>query len=363
MLAEKLAALRLPPLMVSGDGTPVDSAERWRVRRRELIELLSRVEYGYTPPAPRRVYAEPIPEPNRQIGDQAYADKAVQQRIELSFETPGGPFTFPIVLIVPKAVARAPVFVNIAFRRELPDRYLPVEEIIDRGYAIATYCYEDVTSDNVAEFDKLGALYPRDARTGWGKIGIWAFAASRVLDYLETRADIDAARACVTGHSRLGKTALWCGAQDERFAMVVSNDSGCGGAALTRDKQGEQVTDSIRLFPYWYCGNYASWQGRAHEMPFDQHMLLALIAPRRLYVCSAEKDSWADPEHEFLSCVAASEAWTVQRVPGLVTPDALPVPDSPLHEGGICYHMRRGTHFFSRTDWLHHMACRDRYHI
>ena len=123
-----------------------------------------------------------------------------------------------------------------------------MEEILDHGFAVAAFCYEDVTDDS-ADFNKLAAMYPRDEKTGWGKIGMWAFAASRVLDYLETREDIDATRACISGHSRLGKTALWCAAQDERFSMVVSNNSGCSGAALSRGKIGENIEKITNVFP------------------------------------------------------------------------------------------------------------------
>lgn len=356
MLKEKLAARNIPALLTMNDGKPVKTPDDWRARRREIIDLLSREEYGYTPAAPENVTGE-----IKESAD-AFANKATQQTIVLSFDTPNGPFSFPFTLIVPKGVEKAPVFVIIAFRPDVPDRYLPTEEIIDHGFSIATFCYNDVSEDS-ENFDKLATMYPRDEKTGWGKIGMWAFAASRVLDYLETRDDIDATRACVTGHSRLGKTALWCGAQDERFSMVISNCSGCSGAAISRDKVGETVEFIANRFPYWFCGAYQAWRGRDHEMPFDQHMLLALVAPRKLYVCSAEEDTWADPESEFLGCVAASEAWTALRVPGLVTPDALPTVGEPLMDGGVCYHVRAGSHFFSRTDWLNHMACRERYGV
>ena len=356
MLKEKLAARGIPALMTMNDGRPVKTPDDWRARRVELIDLLSREEYGYTPAAPEKVTGEV------EAKADAFANKASQETVRLSFDTPSGPFSFPFTLVTPKAVKKAPVFVVIAFRPEVPDRYLPTEEIIDHGFAIATFCYKDVTDDS-AEFDKLAAMYPRDPKTGWAKIGMWAFAASRVLDYLETREEIDATRACVTGHSRLGKTALWCGAQDERFAMVISNCSGCSGAAISRDKIGESVDRIAQVFPFWFCGNYQAWRGREHEAPFDQHMLLSLVAPRKLYVCSAEEDSWADPQSEFLSCVAASEAWTALRVPGLVTPDEMPALNQPLTDGGVCYHVRSGSHFFSRTDWLNHMACREKYNI
>ncbi len=361
MLKEKVAARLLPELMKLKNGQPVQNVDDWRVRRRELIDLLSREEYGYTPAAPAAVKATIAPPPPGR-GYNTCAGKAIKQEIELSFETPNGEFSFPFTLAVPKAVPKAPVFVYINFRPDFPDRYLPVEEIIDNGFAVAVFYYKDVTDDS-ANFDKLATMYPRDEKTGWGKIGMWAFAASRILDYLETRDDIDCTRACVSGHSRLGKTALWCGAQDERFAMVISNCSGCSGAAITRDKIGESVDRIAQVFPYWFCGNYQAWRCRESEMPFDQHMLLALVAPRKLYVASAEEDAWADPESEFLCCVAASEAWTVNRVAGLVTPNAMPEMNVPLHEGGICYHVRTGSHYHSRTDWLYHMQCRQKHHV
>ena len=356
MIQEKLQARKLPPLLVMNNGASVQTADDWRIRRRELLSLLSREVYGYTPEAPAKV------EGVIESSEIAFAGKATQARVHLSFDTPNGSFSFPFTLITPVSAQKSPVFVNINFRPDVPDKYLPAEEIIDHGFAVATFFYKDVTSDG-PDWDGLAAMYPRDEKTGWGKIGMWAFAASRILDYLEQQDAYDLTRACVCGHSRLGKTALWCSAQDERFSMAVSNDSGCTGAAITRSKAGETVQDIITRFPYWFCGNYHSWAGREYEMPFGQHMLLALTAPRKLYVCSATEDKWADPESEFLCCAAASEAWSLLRVPGLVTPDEMPTPDVPLMDGGICYHLRTGTHFYSRTDWLYQMSCRERYHI
>ena len=360
VLQEKLNARRLPALMTMHNGQPVQTPDGWRERRRELMDLLSREEYGVTPAPPTAVSAAVDPASGQ--GNSICAGKAVRQLIRLSFDTPGGPFTFTLTLITPTRVPRAPAFVYMDFQANPPSANVPVEEIIDHGFALAAFSYQDITSDGPAS-DGLAALYPRDEKTGWGKLGMWAFAASRVLDYLETRGDIDEARVGVTGHSRLGKAALWCGAQDERFSMTVANDSGCSGAAISRGKTGESIDIIAKRFPFWFCGNYQAWRGREEEAPFDQHMVVALCAPRRVYVCSASMDDWADPESEFLSCAAASPAWTAHRVPGLITPDALPETDVPLTEGGVCYHKRWGTHDYSRTDWLWQMACRERFHV
>lgn len=334
----------------------VRTVDDWRARRRELLELLSREEYGFTPEAPEAVRANVI------TTERVCAGKAMQSRVELSFDTPNGECTFPINLVVPVNGQPAPAFVALCFRPEIPDKYLPIEEIVDHGFAVASLYYKDVTADS-AELDGLAAMYPIDPAVGWGKLGMWAFAASRVMDYLETLESIDPARVCVIGHSRLGKTALWCAAQDERFSMAVSNDSGCSGAAISRGKVGESIEAIVNRFPYWFCGNYRSWAGREHEAPFDQHMLLALVAPRRLYVCSATEDEWADPASEYAGAREASAAWRFLRAPGLVGSGELPAPESPLHAGHVAYHLRTGPHFQGRADWGYVMEYRERHGV
>lgn len=359
MIHSLLESRKLPDLFKMNDGAQITTAANWEAHRKELLDLLSDHLFGYTPAAPERCDGEVL-----SADDTAFAGKAVHEKLRLSFDTPKGVFSFPVSFIRPKAVCPAPLFVAIAFRPDVPDRYLPIEEIIDHGYAVATFCYNDVTSDNGDE-DGLLTCYPRDSKTGWGKIGMWAFAASRVLDYALTRDKVDGSRVAVVGHSRLGKTALWCGAQDERFSMVISNDSGCSGAAITRGKIGETIaliTQADR-FPYWFCQNYLAWAGREEEAPFDQHMLLSLIAPRRLYVASAELDDWSDPQSEFLCCAAASPVWSLYDHPGLISPDALPQIGDAFHDGFVGYHLRSGMHFFSRTDWLRFIEYRDRHGV
>ena len=357
MLTDKIESRKLPDLLSLSDGTKVTSKEDWERRRGEIRELLLREEYGFMPEAPEEVRSSV-----QQTDNDAFAGKAIWTKLRISFDTPKGEFSFPIDLILPKAVKRPPVFLHIAFRPDIPDRYLPVEELVDNGFAIANFCYHDVTAD-AADESGLASMYERDPLYGWGKIGMWAWAASRVMDYLTALDTVDSARVAVVGHSRLGKTALLCGALDERFSMVISNDSGCGGAAFNRWKGGERIKDLERVVPYWFCGQFQNHVDRENEMPFDQHYLLAMSAPRALYVASAQLDDWADPLSEFLSAFAVSPVYALYGRKGLVTEDELPAVNQPLQEGTVGYHMRTGSHFFSRTDWLYYMQYRKTHNV
>lgn len=363
-----IEARKLPPLLALADGTPVHTKADWQVRRRELLTLLAREEYGFTPAAPESVQAKV------QSREDICQGKATLTRLMLSFTAEKGPCSFPVSLVLPKVQSPMPAFVYVAFEADIPGKYMPVEAIVEQGYAVAMFCYKDVTDDSDRQ-DGLAALYSADPQTGWGKIGMWAFACSRVMDYLLTLPEIDPARVCVSGHSRLGKTALWCAAQDERFSMAVANESGCSGAAISRGKNGETIRAIVERFPFWFCGNYRHWMDREFEAPFDQHMLLALIAPRRLYVCSAEEDLWAGPLSELLGAEAASEAWRFLGMPGLVVPEGAapvrtapngtqtPVVDVPFHEGAVAYHQRKGVHSHDLEDWLYQMAYRKLHNV
>lgn len=337
-----------PELFTFKDGTPVITAADWQKRRKEIVAILAENEFGITPPAPACVKGEVIPSKETHCCGNASCEK-----VNISFETERGEFTFPINLFIPKCDKPVPVMLLINFRPDRYDKYCPTEEIIDNGFALAQLYYNDITTDDCFDFDKLASMYDRSKSNSWGQIGIWAFAASRVIDYLVTRPEIDKENIAVVGHSRLGKTALWCGAQDERVKYTCSNDSGCAGAAYERIKHGESetlkaITDR---FPFWFCENYAKYADKVNEMPFDQHFLIAACAPRYVCVNSASLDAWADPYSEQLSCVGASPAWTLCGKTGFAG-DTTPVAVGECNaDGDIAYHLRPGKHFLSRYDW------------
>lgn len=322
----------------------------WAARRREIIGILEVNEYGRMPPAPAMTGAEII------ASKPDFAGKAKNDTARISFETPGGEFSFPLTVITPVSKARAPMFLMLSFNPGAQDAYCPAEEILDAGYGIARIYYKDIVNDNLnGDFsDGLGRLYVRGARASaeWGKIGMWAYAASRAMDYLITRPDVDEARVALTGHSRLGKTALWCGALDERFGAVIANDSGAGGAALYRGKTGEHISDFVRsgMWDWFAEGIKAHADGEA-DMPFDQHMLLALIAPRPLLIGTAREDSWADPEAERDACLLASKAYEALGLKGLIAPGGALKAGDEYQQGNIAFHTRAGAHFLSRDDW------------
>lgn len=353
MLKNDIAARKLPPTLPEGL-----CACEWQAYRARTLDMFMREEYGITPPAPPEVRAE-----KGAYEANAWAGKADHYPVKLSFDTPRGEFSFTADIIIPKADHPLPMFLYMSFLPYPNGRYGPIEEIVDGGYAMATFCYNDVTKDNADMSDGLAGMYPRnDPAADWGKIGMWAFAASRVMDYVQTLPEIDKSRIFSVGHSRLGKTSIWCAVQDERFAGGVSNDSGCSGAAITRDKQGERISDITRTFPFWFCGNYQKYVDREHDMPFDQHQLLALMAPRALYVASAQEDIWADPYSEFMSATLASDAYNLLGGKGLINESGefISVGES-LHDGDVGYHLRSGVHFLSRYDWQQYMRFFDKH--
>lgn len=323
------------------------------VTAEEATRMLCTCEYGLPPKQPENVtFTE------KDVRTDFCAGKAIMHQVTASVEENGKSFAFPFHFVCPKSDTPVPVVVLINFRGAVPDEYLPSEEICDAGVAVASFDYQVVSPDNDDFASLAGGFLGVDRMDPHapGKIAIWAWAARIVMDYLETRPEVDLKNAAVAGHSRLGKTALFAGLFDERFRFVWSNDSGCSGAALFRDKVGESAADICRVFPFWFCPNFANYTASDDALPYDQHFLLSLLAPRKLYVSSAEDDEWADPQSELRSCIAATPAFEAAGLPGLVTDTDVSKAGVVLHEGNIGYHCRSGEHYLSREDWQQFIA-------
>ncbi len=316
--------------------------------KREIIELLLSEEYGYLPDVACSVSAMLVSE------DELFcAGKAVYRELQLSLKMENGTFSLPIYYVQLLSGGKTPCIVQINFRSNVPDKYQPTEEIIDAGYSIISFNYEDVTSDSADFTDKLaGYIYKNGERAlrDCGKIGLWAWALMRVIDFAVTLPEIDASRISVAGHSRLGKTALLAGALDDRIYCAYSNDSGCSGAAISRGKGGERIADICRQFGYWFSKRYEMYVNNEKALPFDQHFLIAANAPHRVYVASARGDGWADPESEYLSCVLAAPYYEEHGLASKITPK-MPNIGRKIKNGYIGYHIRAGKHYFSREDW------------
>ncbi len=377
----KVPHYTLPDPLVMENGQKVTDAETWKTKRRpELLALFKEHVYGAMPPAMK------IAQVKDQGQDQnAIEGKGIRKEVTLSFKADGSGPKINVLILLPKnAKGPVPAFAGYNFngnhtvnadpgirlsrvwnrkpgseakiaeestRGSSASRW-QVEKILSQGYALVTVYYGDVDPDFYDDFKNgVHVLYPdyQNRDDNWTAIGGWAWGMSRVLDYLETEPAIDATRVAVIGHSRLGKTSLWTGATDERFALVISNDSGCGGAALARRQFGETVARINTSFPHWFCKNHKKYNNNEAEMPVDQHELIALMAPRPVYVASAQGDQWADPKGEFLSCVEAGPVYRLFGLEGLPT-TTWPEVNHPI-AGQIAYHIRTGKHDVTAYDW------------
>lgn len=350
MITEELLKRRLPDPLVTPDGGRITSLSDWPAQRERIKALLSEQEYGFLPEAPDALYFRVV-----SSNERFCASRATLKQIVATVVLRGGAFSFPFAFGYPNKEGRFPAVVHLDFGDAIPTRYLPAEEILDHDIAFAHFFYKDVTSDDWDFTNGLsGILFPdgRRGRSDTGKISMWAWAAMRIMDFLMQQDNIDKNNIAVAGHSRLGKTALYTGAFDDRFAFAFSNDSGSCGAALSRGKMGQDIHSAYGSFGFWFCENYAQYVDREYELPFDQHFLHALIAPRSFYVASAEEDLWADPQSEYLACVAAEDVYRLHGLSGLVHPDRFPEIGETMHEGEGGYHLRQGSHYFSRHDWL-----------
>ncbi|MDP5272659.1 dienelactone hydrolase family protein [Chengkuizengella axinellae] len=350
---------KVPDTLYTQKGEKVTAAEQWeQVRRPEVLALFREHVYGVNPvERPDSLSFNIVETKEGMMGG-----KATRKQVDISFEGPGGKGTIRLLLFVPsKQKKPVPAFLLINKRgldhmdpeREKRSGYWPAESIVERGYAAAVFWTNDVDPDEHDEFKNgVHGIFDDKERpsNAWGTIGAWAWGASRVMDYLEADSDIDADRVAVAGHSRTGKTALWAGAVDERFAFVISNDSGNTGAAISRGKIGETINQINTKFPHWFNENYKTYNDKEFDLPIDQHMLLSLIAPRSVYVASATEDEWADPKSEFLSLVYATPVYQLYGFNGLGT-NQFPQPESPIIGDKMGHHIRIGKHNLTQYDW------------
>ncbi|RUL87410.1 acetylxylan esterase [Tautonia sociabilis] len=370
----KVPDYTLPDPLVAEDGTRVMSPEQWRdVRRPEILRLFSELMYGKTPGGrPERMRWEVV-----DSSDDALDGLATRKQIRIFFDGRDDGPRMDLLLYTPAAAeGPVPTFLGLNFRGNhtvfpdpailLPDgadeadrgerrgRW-PIDVILRNGFGVATAWYFDIDPDVKDQWsDGVHPIFyaegqDRPLPDEWGAIGAWAWGLSRAMDYLEADEDVDGSRVIVLGHSRLGKTSLWAGAQDERFALVISNDSGCGGAALSRRRFGETVERINTTFPHWFSDSFNQFNANEDSLPFDQHMLIALIAPRPVLVCSAEEDLWADPRGEFLSAKHAGPVYRLLGADDLGVDEMPPV--NTLVGGTIGYHIRPGAHDVTLRDW------------
>lgn len=393
----KIPGFTLPDPLVADAGKPVSDAETWHaVRRPEILKLFQTQVYGRGPePCPiSAVVGKTEPD--------ALGGKATRREVAVAFGDPH--VTMNLLIYTPTGKESSPAFLGLNFKGNhsieadssitLSDRWMrpdkgrvennraterargaaasrwPVEMIIDHGYALVTIYYGDIDPDFDDGFNNgIHAHFATQTESipqgqKWGSIAAWAYGLSRALDYLQTDPLIDGDRVAVIGHSRLGKTSLWAGASDQRFKLVISNNSGCGGAALSRRAIGETIGRINTVFPHWFCDNYLKYNENEDACPVDQHQLISLIAPRAVYIASATGDRWADPKGEFLSAVYADPVYRLLGTNGMggdAPPDEMPPPDQPIKTGTIGYHIRTGKHDVTSYDWQQYLDFADRH--
>ena len=389
----KVPSYTLPDPLLCADGSVVTDSAAWFAKRRnKVLELFRSQVYGRAPRKPDEVSYRVVE------SGGAFDGLAERKQVEITFKNKRRELTIGVLIYIPAARDGAvPAFMGLNFagnhtlsndpavllnkswmrpgkpgvvenrateesRGASASRWA-IETIIKRGYGLVSCYYGDIDPDfDDGFFNGVHPLFDStvpNVRPGdmWGSIGAWAWGLSRILDYLETDEDIAHDRVAVLGHSRLGKTSLWAGARDKRFAMVISNNSGCGGAALSRRAYGETVGVINTSFPHWFCDNFLQYNDNESALPVDQHMLISLIAPRPVYVASAVEDRWADPRGEYLSLKNADPVYLITSGDTLACA-SMPGVDQPVI-GRMSYHIRSGKHDVTAFDWEQYLKWAD----
>lgn len=361
----KVPSYTLPDPLRTQGGQSVTSVKTWEtVRRPELLRLFEENVYGRTPRLNLRFRPTVTREDPAAMNGQAHLR-------EVTLRAGSGKDTLAIrlVLFTPNAVRRPPVFLLINNRgrentdptRVVKSDFWPAEAVVARGYAVAAFHVSDLAPDDKTAYQTgVLRLHPESLTRpdGMKALGAWAWGASRVLDYFEQAGSVDAKKVVVVGHSRGGKAALWCGAQDPRVAITVSNESGCGGAALSKRIFGETVKRINDVFPHWFCDNFRRFNDREANLPVDQHQLIALVAPRPVYVASAAEDLHADPKGEFLALKAAEPVYALHGIAPMPVATQ-PAVDAPVANTHLGYHVRAGGHNLTRYDWEQYLNFAD----
>jgi len=394
----KVGNLPIPDVLTCGDGSKVTTNEEWVVKRRpELLRLFKQEVFGKTPFASLPGMRHKVTSENK----EALGGKATMRQISLYLTDKDEP-RLDVLLYLPNGRSQpAPVFVSLNFTgnqatqadpsiimptgwfredkeglfidhkateksRGSAERRWPMAEVIARGYGVATVYYGDIDPDWDDGFQNgVHALFYKDGQTRpaadeWGSIGAWAWGMSRMADYLVTLPEVDKKKLIALGHSRLGKTALWAGAQDERFGIVISNNSGAGGAALSKRLFGETIGRLNTNFPHWFSDSYKKYSDNEAALPVDQHQLIALCAPRPVYVASATEDNWADQKGEFLGAKLAEPVYALFGMSGLGVSEP-PAPDVSVSGAALGYHNRTGKHDILLYDWERYMDFADKH--
>ena len=385
----------IPNPLVSESGKIIKTVKQWeKIRRPELYKLFEQQMYGEVPEGIKVQFRETYTSPDYLDGKSTLREFAMivndvsEPQMHVLFYIPNGvDGKVPAIIgynwngnhtectdtlvykmteeqvakrVIPRRLERT---LEGSKRATRPSR--SIERIIDNGYAYITACYWELEPDNNECFSAgVRALVSKGeplANNEWGAIAAWAWGMSRMLDCAETIAKIDATRCAAVGHSRLGKTAIWAGVTDQRIAVTTSNDSGCGGASLSKRVSGETVEQINARFPFWFCKNFHPYSGIEEELPWDQHELLALVAPRPLYVCSGVRDLWADPLGEYLSVFYANPVYELYGKKPMPYNEALLPPVNTPQIGDIAYHVENAGHSFSSYDWEQFLLFFDRY--
>ncbi len=367
----------LPDPLILPSGKMVKNTNTWEKKQRPyLLKLLQENMYGRIPGAPPEMYFE-----LKEMNEDALEGTAIRKQVTVHFSKKDDNAAMNLILYLPKSASPVPVFIGLNFMgnqtidadvKILSSLYggpkngelqktepgsqskrWPLREIIGAGFGVATAFYEDIEPDHVDGW-KTGvrSLLQEDLNIRpdeWGAIAAWAWGLSRIQDYLETDPLVAANKTIITGHSRLGKAALWAAANDQRFAMVISNNSGEGGAALSKRIFGETTEVINTAFPHWFIEKYKTYNGHPENLPFDQHMLIALMAPRPVYIASASEDLWADPKGEFLSGHHAERVYNLYGIEGLGRAE-WPKAEIPVGDR-VRYHLRKGNHDMLLYDW------------